>query len=113
MNSILCIDMHLFLQNFVDAARLSSHATNVWWTASSLLIPRYDEPFIQGFQAFSSLLCHVVHLFRDFNVLQEGLVMSNMHKLTFFAMKSPEKLDRIGDYLAQRLSRDVSRQKYR
>ncbi|ELT96778.1 hypothetical protein CAPTEDRAFT_225122 [Capitella teleta] len=42
---------------------------------------------------------------------QEGLVKSNMDKLTFFAMKSPEKLDRIGDYLAQRLSRDVSRQR--
>ncbi len=43
---------------------------------------------------------------------QDGLVKSNMDKLTFFAMKSPEKLDRIGEYLAQRLSRDVSRQRY-
>ena len=30
----------------------------------------------------------------------------------FFAMKSPDKLDRIGEYLEQRLSRDVARQKY-
>jgi len=36
-----------------------------------------------------------------------------MDKLTFFAMKSPDKLDRIGEYLAQRLSRDVYRQKYK
>lgn len=35
-----------------------------------------------------------------------------MDKLTFFAMKSPEKLDRIGEYLAQRLSRDIYRQRY-
>ena len=34
-----------------------------------------------------------------------------MDKLTFFSMKSPEKLDRIGEYLAQRLSRDVERQR--
>jgi hypothetical protein len=45
-------------------------------------------------------------------LFQEGLVKSNMDKLTFFAMKSPEKLDRIGEYLAQRLSRDVYRQRY-
>jgi protein EFR3 len=43
---------------------------------------------------------------------KDGLVKSNMDKLTFFAMKSPDKLDRIGEYLAQRLSRDVYRQKY-
>ena len=42
---------------------------------------------------------------------QDGLVKSNMDKLTFFAMKSPEKLDRIGEYLAQRVSRDVHRQR--
>jgi hypothetical protein len=39
---------------------------------------------------------------------QEGLVKNNLEKLLFFAMKSPEKLDRIGEYLAIRLSRDIS-----
>ena len=42
---------------------------------------------------------------------QDGLVKSNMDKLTFFAMKSPDKLNRIALYLAKRLSRDVSRQR--
>ena len=36
----------------------------------------------------------------------------NMDKLTFFAMKCPEKLDRIGEYLEQRLSHDIYRQRY-
>ncbi|KAL5015847.1 hypothetical protein ScPMuIL_005436, partial [Solemya velum] len=42
---------------------------------------------------------------------QDGLVKNNMDKLTFYAISSPEKLDRIGEYLAQRLSRDVHRHK--
>ena len=32
-----------------------------------------------------------------------------MDKLTFYAMTTSEKLDRIGMYLEQRLSRDISR----
>ncbi|KAI2551325.1 EFR3 homolog A, partial [Homo sapiens] len=32
-----------------------------------------------------------------------------MEKLTFYAVSAPEKLDRIGSYLAERLSRDVVR----
>lgn len=40
---------------------------------------------------------------------QEGLLKNNLEKLLFFAMKSPEKLDRIGEYLAYRLSRDIYR----
>ena len=47
-----------------------------------------------------------------FVYFQEGLVKGNMDKLTFFAMKSPDKLDRIGEYLEQRLSRDIYRQRY-
>ena len=54
------------------------------------------------------IVCKSVCLNIDF---QEGLVKSNMDKLTFFAMKSPEKLDRIGEYLALRLSRYIDRQK--
>lgn len=40
---------------------------------------------------------------------QDGLVRSNMDKLTFYSVSSPEKLDRIGEYLAQRVSRDIYR----
>lgn len=35
-----------------------------------------------------------------------------MDKLNFYAMNSPDKLDRIGEYLANRLSRDLVRRKY-
>ncbi|XP_026683572.1 protein EFR3 homolog B [Diaphorina citri] len=42
---------------------------------------------------------------------EEGLVKTNMEKLTFYALSSPEKLDRIGEYLYQRASRDISRRR--
>jgi len=38
-----------------------------------------------------------------FIVIKDGLVKNNMKKLTFYASSSPEKLDRIGEYLAQRI----------
>lgn len=41
--------------------------------------------------------------------LVPGLVKANMEKLTFYAISHPEKLDRIGEYLAHRLSRDLHR----
>uniref|UniRef100_A0A023F3F2 Putative transmembrane protein cmp44e n=2 Tax=Triatoma infestans TaxID=30076 RepID=A0A023F3F2_TRIIF len=44
-------------------------------------------------------------------VPQDGLVKSNMEKLTFYSLSSPEKLDRIAEYLFQRASRDMSRKK--
>lgn len=44
-----------------------------------------------------------------FIVIKDGLVKNNMKKLTFYASSSPEKLDRIGEYLAQRIVRDLSR----
>lgn len=40
---------------------------------------------------------------------EDGLVKNKMESLVYFAMTSPEKLDRIGEYLAYRLSRDVNR----
>ena len=40
---------------------------------------------------------------------EEGLVKNKMESLVYFAMTSPEKLDRIGDYLASRITRDVNR----
>ncbi|CAG4939779.1 unnamed protein product [Colias eurytheme] len=43
---------------------------------------------------------------------QDGLVKSNMEKLTFYSLSSPEKLDRIGDYLFQKASRDIYRRRH-
>uniref|UniRef100_A0A8C0Z8A0 Uncharacterized protein n=1 Tax=Cyanistes caeruleus TaxID=156563 RepID=A0A8C0Z8A0_CYACU len=43
---------------------------------------------------------------------EDGLVKSNMEKLTFYALSAPEKLDRIGAYLSERLIRDVGRHRY-
>ncbi|XP_041703222.1 protein EFR3 homolog B isoform X1 [Coregonus clupeaformis] len=43
---------------------------------------------------------------------EDGLVKTNMEKLTFYALSAPEKLDRIGAYLSERLSRDVARHRY-
>lgn len=40
---------------------------------------------------------------------QDGLVKNNMAKLTFYALSNPQKLDRIGEYLSKRLSRDLIR----
>lgn len=44
--------------------------------------------------------------------VKDGLVKANMEKLTFYALSAPEKLDRIGAYLSERLSRDVARHRY-
>lgn len=43
---------------------------------------------------------------------RQGLVKSNMDKLIFYALSSPEKLDRIGAYLARKLNRDVERRRF-
>ncbi|KAK4885965.1 hypothetical protein RN001_002236 [Aquatica leii] len=43
---------------------------------------------------------------------QDGLVKSNMEKLTFYSLSSPEKLDRIGEYLFQKAARDIYRKRY-
>lgn len=42
----------------------------------------------------------------------EGYDKSNLEKLTFYARAQSEKLDRIGNYLAQRIARDLSRHRY-
>ena len=39
----------------------------------------------------------------------EGLVKNKMETLVYYAVTSPEKLDRIGEYLEQRISRDIYR----
>ena len=44
---------------------------------------------------------------------EDGLVKSNMEKLTFYSLSSPEKLDRIGEYLYQKASKDIGRKKYK
>lgn len=43
----------------------------------------------------------------------EGLVKANMEKLTFYSVSSPEKLDRIGEYLYQKASKDINRKRYK
>jgi hypothetical protein len=43
--------------------------------------------------------------------LSDGPIWSNMQKLTFYAMSHPEKLNRIGIYIVNRLSRDLYRQR--
>lgn len=43
---------------------------------------------------------------------RQGLVKANMDKLIFYALSSPEKLDRIGAYLAKKLNRDVERRRF-
>lgn len=45
------------------------------------------------------------------NPYEGGLVKNNMEKLLFFALSSPEKIDKIGKYLAKRLEADVYRRK--
>lgn len=42
----------------------------------------------------------------------DGLVKANMDKLVWYAMNSPDKLDRIGEYLAHRLYRDIYRRRH-
>lgn len=43
---------------------------------------------------------------------QDGLIKSNMEKLQYYASSSPEKLDRIGDYFAHKISRDLTRHQH-
>lgn len=44
---------------------------------------------------------------------EDGLVKSNMDKLIFYSVTSPEKLDRIGDYLYQKATKDINRKRYK
>ncbi|XP_065843144.1 protein EFR3 homolog B-like isoform X2 [Oscarella lobularis] len=42
----------------------------------------------------------------------EGIVSSQMEKLTYYSLSAPEKLDRIGAYLAKRVKHDLARRRY-
>ncbi|XP_060082067.1 protein EFR3 homolog B-like [Ylistrum balloti] len=42
---------------------------------------------------------------------EDGLVKNEMDKLTFYAISSPEKLDRIGTYLEKKLASDIHRRR--
>jgi hypothetical protein len=42
----------------------------------------------------------------------QPIVTSKKDKLSYYALSAPEKLDRIGAYLAQRVRRDLSRRRY-
>ncbi|GMT14476.1 hypothetical protein PFISCL1PPCAC_5773 [Pristionchus fissidentatus] len=44
--------------------------------------------------------------------INEGLINMQMQKLTFYAISHPEKLERIGEYLVQRLARDLARLRF-
>ncbi|VDM69083.1 unnamed protein product [Strongylus vulgaris] len=44
--------------------------------------------------------------------ITDGLISSNMQKLIFYAISHPEKLERIGEYLVLRMSRDLGRLRY-
>lgn len=44
---------------------------------------------------------------------QDGLVKNAMERLIFYAVSSPEKLDRIGEYLYQKAGRDIYRRRYK
>jgi len=49
----------------------------------------------------------VDNIFPDY--AEDGLVNANMQKLIYYAATSPEKWDRIGEYLAYRIGRDLNR----
>ena len=49
----------------------------------------------------------VDNIFPDY--ADDGLVNANMQKLIYYAATSPEKWDRIGEYLAYRIGRDLNR----
>ncbi|XP_033253031.1 protein EFR3 homolog cmp44E-like [Drosophila miranda] len=36
-----------------------------------------------------------------------------MEKLTFYSLSSPDKLDRIGEYLYQKATKDINRKRYK
>ena len=40
---------------------------------------------------------------------EEGLNNNNMQKLSYYAVTSPEKWDRIGEYLSSKINRDLNR----
>ena len=44
---------------------------------------------------------------------EDGLVKNKMETLTYYAVTSPEKLDRIGEYLEHRVGRDIYRNRKR
>ena len=44
--------------------------------------------------------------------LTDGLVSANMLKLTFYSISHPEKLNRIGLNIIQKILRDLYRQRY-
>uniref|UniRef100_A0A8C4V065 Protein EFR3 homolog B n=1 Tax=Falco tinnunculus TaxID=100819 RepID=A0A8C4V065_FALTI len=91
---------------------LASLAYNVWGSAGMglacsrplALLPRFAAEMFAGSGCEAVMPCAAL--------VQDGLVKTNMEKLTFYALSAPEKLDRIGAYLSERLIRDVSRHRY-
>lgn len=91
---------------------LPSPVYKVWGSTGTGLVgsrplPRFAAEMLQMFAGSG---CEAVTPCAA--LLQDGLVKTNMEKLTFYALSAPEKLDRIGAYLSERLIRDVSRHRY-
>lgn len=81
------------------------------WQETKMIILFMVEPVI--FAANEKSNWHMSRTRRSvlmrFSAPQDGLIKNNMEKLTFYSLSSPEKLDRIGEYLFQRASRDIYR----
>jgi len=94
---------------------LCSLVYKVWGSAGTGLACSRPPASLPGFAAETFLVfagsgCEAVTPRAP--LFQDGLVKTNMEKLTFYALSAPEKLDRIGAYLSERLIRDVSRHRY-
>ncbi|XP_071544335.1 protein EFR3 homolog cmp44E isoform X1 [Panulirus ornatus] len=96
MTSFLrCCFKHERLSDVVEAVAVKCPDTACCCGCCSAFRPRYKRLVDNIFPA----------------IPEDGLVKSNMDKLMWYAMNSPDKLDRIGDYLAHRLFRDINRRK--
>jgi len=75
-----------------------------------LYLSKYDIYY--GTLSSLILVITVIYSYLCFvGFFKDGLVKNNMEKLTFYSLSSPEKLDRIGEYLFQRASRDIYRRR--
>ena len=72
-----------------------------------VIFPYSTNQFAQSLAFISAYKRHVDAIYPA--TAEDGLVKNKMESLMYFAMTSPEKLDRIGEYLAHRVARDVNR----
>lgn len=69
--------------------------TRGFWAVCTALRPRYKR-----------LVDSVYPVNAD-----EGLVKANMEKLVFYSVSSPEKIDRIGEYIYKRALKDLQKKR--